>query len=94
MGEPSQEQVEEMIAWGISNRWSEERILAHVAELERMTDEELAAVGVFPPPPKDKPLLPRQRSRSGGSGRTPNSPIRIWVSFCRPVCRHGHIADT
>ena len=58
MGEPSQEQVDEMIAWGVANRWSEERILEHVAALERMTDAELAAIGVFPPPPKDKHLSP------------------------------------
>jgi hypothetical protein len=49
MGAPSDEQVDEMIALGLAHRWSEERILKHVAELERMTDEELAAVGVFPP---------------------------------------------
>jgi len=56
MGAPSQEQIDEAIAWGLANRWSEDRIVRHLATLERMTDEELAAIGVFPPPPRnDKP---------------------------------------
>lgn len=53
MGEPSREQIDEAIAWGLANRWSETRILKHLMTLERMTDEELAAIGVFPPPPKE-----------------------------------------
>lgn len=52
MGAPSQEQIDEAIDRGIANRWSEERILKQLATLERMTDENLAAIGVFPPPPK------------------------------------------
>jgi hypothetical protein len=55
MGAPSDGQIDEMIALGLAHRWSEERILKHVADLERMTDEELAAVGVFPPPPRAVP---------------------------------------
>lgn len=53
MGKSSREQIDEGIAWGIANRWSEQRILDQRATLERMTDEELAAEGVFPTPPKD-----------------------------------------
>ena len=72
MGEPSQEQVDEMIAWGVANHWSEERIFEHVAALERMTDAELAAIGVFPPPPKDKHLSPSMST----SPSAPLSPSR------------------
>ena len=52
MGAPSDEQIDEIIACGLANRWSEDRMLQHLATLERMTDEELAAIGVFPPPPE------------------------------------------
>ena len=50
MGAPSDDQIDEIIAFGLANRWSEDRILQHLATLERLTDEELAAMGVFPPP--------------------------------------------
>ena len=49
MGAPSDAQIDEAIAWGLANRWSEARIVRHLASLERMSDEELAAVGVYPP---------------------------------------------
>jgi hypothetical protein len=58
MGAPSQEQIDEMIAWGLANRWSDERILKHLATLERWTDEELAAIGVFPPPARPAEASP------------------------------------
>ena len=43
MGAPSDEQIDEMIAWGLANCWSEARILRHLVTLERLDDEELAA---------------------------------------------------
>jgi hypothetical protein len=49
MGAPSDEQIDSMIAWGLANRWSEAAILKRLATLERWTDEELAAIGVYPP---------------------------------------------
>lgn len=58
MGAPSDEQIDEMIAYGLANRWSEDRILEHLASLERWTDEELAAIGVFPPPARPAQVSP------------------------------------
>ena len=49
MGAPSDEQIDEAIARGLAHRWSEARIVRHLATLERMSDEELAAFGVYPP---------------------------------------------
>jgi hypothetical protein len=46
MGAPSQEQIDECIADGLARQLDEDSILAECAELERMTDEELAAIGV------------------------------------------------
>jgi hypothetical protein len=54
MGEPSREQIDEAIAWGLANRWSEQRLLKHLATLERMTDEELAAFGIVAPEPAQR----------------------------------------
>jgi hypothetical protein len=50
MGAPSPEQIDECIADGLARRLSVREILELLAGLERMTDEELAAIGVFPPP--------------------------------------------
>jgi len=50
MGTPSQEQIDEAIANGLALRQSEEEILATLLGLERMSDEELAAVGVIVAP--------------------------------------------
>ena len=47
MGAPSDDQIDEAIAWGLANRWSEARIVRHLATLERMSDEELARVQRF-----------------------------------------------
>lgn len=55
MGAPSPEQIDEAIAWGLANRWSDKEIVKHLATLARMTDEELAAVGVFVRPAKPEP---------------------------------------
>lgn len=52
MGATSQDQIDEAIAWNLANRSSEDRIVKRLATLERMTDVELAAIGVLPPPPK------------------------------------------
>ena len=48
MGEPSRDQIDEVIADGLARGLSEEAIVWTLATLERMTDEELAEVGVFP----------------------------------------------
>ncbi len=48
MGAPSQDQIDEAIADGFARGWSEEAIVMHLATLERMTDEDLAEVGVLP----------------------------------------------
>lgn len=58
MGAPSDEQIDQAIARGLANRWSEDRILRHIATLERWTDEEFAAIGVFPPPAKPAEVSP------------------------------------
>ena len=52
MGAPSREQIDECIADGLARRLSEREILKDLLTLERMTDEELAAIGVFPPADK------------------------------------------
>ena len=49
MGAPSQDQIDEAIAFGLSRGHDEDTILADLATLERMSDEELAAEGIFPP---------------------------------------------
>ena len=54
MGEPSQEQIDEAIADGLARGVPEDELVRHLATLERMSDEELAAIGVFPPPPPAK----------------------------------------
>ena len=74
MGAPSPEQIDEAIAWGLANRWSEERIVRHLATLERMSDEELAAVGVFPPRPNESAPLPSRPAWPSPSIPRPRSP--------------------
>ena len=83
MGAPSPEQIDEAIAWGLANRWSEERIVRHLATLERMSDEELAAVGVFPPRPDESappawtsPSIPRPMSPSTAPSARAERPRR------------------
>ena len=46
MGAPSQQQIDEAIADGLARGVDEGEVLAHLAGLERMSDGELAAVGV------------------------------------------------
>lgn len=79
MGEPSAEQIDEAIARGLANRWSEARILRHLLTLERMTDEDLAAMGIFPPPPKAGSASP-QMSPPRDAARTarPGSKVTKW----------------
>jgi len=66
MGAPSREQIDECIADWLARRLSERQILKDLLTLERMTDEELAAIGVFSPADKghkpveaDEPDFPR-----------------------------------
>jgi hypothetical protein len=59
VGAPSQQQIEDAIAGGVAAGLSEEEIERNVAALERLADEELAALGIFPAPPRD-PLEPRE----------------------------------
>jgi hypothetical protein len=49
MGAPSQQQIEEAIATGVEQGLSEEEMLLAIADLERLSDEELAAYGIHPP---------------------------------------------
>ncbi|MBV9528895.1 hypothetical protein [Sphingomonas sp.] len=58
MGEPSQEQIDETIANGIALQLSEEEILERLASLERLTDEELAELGVYPAEQRVPATLP------------------------------------
>lgn len=60
MGAPSHEQVEEAIAAGLARGDSEEAILGEVSKLERMSDEELVAIGVVPSAPEPAPPAPPQ----------------------------------
>jgi len=76
MGAPSREQIDEAIADGVARGLSEDDIVKNLAELERMADEELAAMGIFPvehsppevlpPAPCDFAPVPLRRVRSGG----------------------------
>lgn len=47
MGAPSQQQIDEAIAEGLARGEDEEAIAARLAVLERISDDELAAVGVY-----------------------------------------------
>jgi len=62
MGAPSREQIDECVPDGLARRLSERQILKDLLTLERMTDEELAAIGVFRRPTKvtnrQKPTSP------------------------------------
>ena len=48
MGAPSQQQIDDAIAAGLARGEDEDSILAEVASLTRLSDEELAAMGIFP----------------------------------------------
>lgn len=50
MGAPSQQQIDDAIAEGIARGESEEAILEQVESLQRLTDEELADMGIHPLP--------------------------------------------
>lgn len=61
MGAPSQQQIDEAIANGLARNLSEDEIVEHLATLERLTDEELAAMGIVPvehSPPETLPAAP------------------------------------
>jgi hypothetical protein len=58
MGAPSREQIDEAIADGLARGKSEDAIVEHLATLQRMTDEELAAVGVIVRQPATAEQLP------------------------------------
>lgn len=49
MGAPSQEQIDEALAYGRAKGLSEQETLMALMMLERLSDEELAAYGVHPP---------------------------------------------
>lgn len=52
MGAPSPDQIDECIADGLGRGLDEKSILKECAALERLSDEELAAMGIFPPGPR------------------------------------------
>lgn len=89
MGAPTDEQIEEEIAWCLANRWSEDRIVKHLATFERMTDEELAAIGVFPPPPKPDPSVSKATNPARWSPSMAPSYARAVSRSGRPAPRAG-----
>ena len=61
MGAPSQDQIDEAIADGLARRMDEGELVQRLAELERLSDEELAEMGIFPvekAPPEVLPPAP------------------------------------
>jgi hypothetical protein len=72
MGEPSREQIDRAIAWGLANRWSEGRILKHLAGLSRLNDEELAAYSGIPLEEVRKRSLSPSMSPAAGTQLSPS----------------------
>lgn len=74
MGMPSQQQIDEAIADGLARGASEDELVERLAGLSRMTDEDLAALGIVPveertvetlPPTPDFPPVPTRRRHDG-----------------------------
>ena len=49
MGAPSQQQIDDAIADSLARGEDEDMILRRVSTLTRLSDEELAAMGIYPP---------------------------------------------
>jgi len=58
MGAPSQDQIDEAIKLGVKEGLSEQEMLRALMELERLSDEELAAFGINPNGAPPAPQLP------------------------------------
>ena len=73
MGAPSQQQIDDAIAEGLARGEDDDAILGEVASLTRLSDEELAAMGIGPAPeaqPEPEPEVeftpvPRKRRHDG-----------------------------
>ena len=61
MGAPSRQQIDDAIADGLARNLGEDEIVKRLSGLERLSDEELAAMGIFPAevaPPETLPPAP------------------------------------
>ncbi len=82
MGAPSRKQIDEAIAQGLARGDSEDAIVAEVGSLSRLSDDELAAMGIFPPPERQN-----ARAQPIPRGRRKLSIVRAPHSWSARVSR-------
>nr|MBA3243033.1 hypothetical protein [Acidobacteriota bacterium] len=90
MGAPSQEQIDEAIADGLARRDPPEVIEADVLGLSRMTDAELAAMGIVPHVPA-KPAA-RTKKPAGSTAKASAEPASFEPAAIR-TRQDGWTAD-
>jgi hypothetical protein len=69
MGAPSQQQIDDCIADGLARRDSEDVIFERCRRLQRLSDEELAAMGIRPAPERGETIA-QQSPNSAKSARS------------------------
>ena len=77
MGAPSRKQIDEAIAGGLARGESDEEILDEVASLQRMSDDELAAMGIGPAPERNEAIAQQSASSASEPAVTPQPALEF-----------------
>ncbi len=80
MGAPSQQQIDDAIAGGLARGEDEDAILDEVSTLTRLSDEELAAMGIGPAPERSEAVA-QQTANSAKSARSARPTTARGVSI-------------